>query len=79
MDNRYNKEEDKYEGITLDCEKSTPDQPNTDQVIDSDDETETMETLLEDYYKANIDHNYPNFHMIWEIVKEESKYLRVSI
>ena len=39
MDTSYNKEEDKYEGITLDDKPSTPDLPNTYQSIDSDDET----------------------------------------
>ena len=59
MDTRYNKEEEEDEGITLDSETSTPDPPNPDQVIDSDDETKTTEKLLEDYYKAKIDHNHP--------------------
>ena len=37
MDNIYNKEEEKYEGMKLDSEPSNPDPHNTDQVIDSDD------------------------------------------
>ena len=79
MDTIYNKEEDQYEGTTLDSETLTPDPPNPDQVIDSDDEMEKIEKLLEEYYKAKIDHNHPNFHMIWEIMKEERKYLHTSI
>ena len=51
--------------MTLNSEPSTSDPPNTDQVIDSDDETETIEKLLDNYYEAKIDHNHPNFHMIW--------------
>ena len=38
------KKQDK--GMTLDSETSTPDPPNPDQVIDSDDETETTEKFL---------------------------------
>ena len=34
----YNKEEDEDEVMTLDSKPSTPDPPNHDQVIDSDDE-----------------------------------------
>ena len=37
--------------MILDSETSTPDQPNTGDLNDSDDETETTETLIEDYYK----------------------------
>ena len=48
MDTIYNKEEDEYEGMTLDSETSTLDTPNPGQIIDSDDETETKEKLLED-------------------------------
>ena len=50
MDTSYNKDNDKDEGMTLDSELSTPDPPNTGQIIDSDDETETTEKPLEDYY-----------------------------
>ena len=32
--------------MTLDYEPSTPDPPNTNQVIDSDNKTETTEKLL---------------------------------
>ena len=42
MDANYNKDKDKDVGITLDSEPSTPDSPNTGQVIDSDDETERI-------------------------------------
>ena len=55
--------------MDLDSEPSTADPPNPDQEIDSDDEMETTGKLLEDYYKSKIDHNHPNFHMIWEILK----------
>ena len=55
--------------MTLESKQSTPDPPNTGQLIDNDDETETTEKLLEEYYEANIDHNHPNFHMIREIIK----------
>ena len=58
------KKEYKDEGMTLDYKTLTPDLPNPDQVIDSDDEMDTTEKLLEDYYKAKIDHNHPNFHVI---------------
>ena len=78
MDTIYIKK-DKYEGVTLESGTSTPDPPNHNKVIDSDDEKETTEKLLEDYYKAKIDHNHPIFHMIWEIVKEERKALHASI
>ena len=50
MDTSYNKEENEYEGMTLESKSSTPEPHNTDQVIDSDDEMETTEKLLEDYY-----------------------------
>ena len=66
MDTIYNKEEEKYERMNLDSEQSTPDPHNPDQVIDSDDEMKIIEKHMEDYYESNIDHNYPNFHMIWE-------------
>ena len=65
MDTSYNKKEDEYEGTTLEYEPSKLEPPNNDQVIDSDEETDTIEKLLEDYYEAKIDHNHPNFHMIW--------------
>ena len=55
--------------MDLESKPSTPNPPNPNQVIDSDNETETTEKLLEDYYEANIDHNHPNFHMIWERVR----------
>ena len=55
--------------MTLDSKPSTPDPPNPDQVIDSGDKIERTENPLENYYKSNIDHNHPNFYMIWEIVK----------
>ena len=51
--------------MTLDSKPSTPDPPNTDQVVYINDETETAETPLEDYYEAKIEHNHPNLHMIW--------------
>ena len=41
MDTSYNKGEDEYEGMTLNSKPSTPDLPNTGQVIDSNDEKET--------------------------------------
>ena len=65
MNTGYNKEEEEDEEITLDSEPSTPDPTNPDQVIDSDDKMETIEKLMEGYYEAKIDHNHPNFHMIW--------------
>ena len=65
MNTGYNKEEEEDEEITLDSEPSTPDPTNPDQVIDSDDKMETTEKLMEGYYEAKIDHNHPNFHMIW--------------
>ena len=65
--------------MTLDYKPSTPHPPNYGELIDSDDETETTGKLLEEYYKSRIYHNYPNFHMIQEIVKEEHRYLRASI
>ena len=79
MDTIYNKDEEEVEGINLDSKTSTPDPPNPGQVIDSDDETETTEKLLEDYYKSKIDHNYPNLHIIQEIFQEEHKDLYASI
>ena len=79
MDTSSNKEEDKYEGMNLDYKPSTTDQPHPGQFINSDDETDTSEKVLDDYYKAKIDHKHPNFHMIWEIVKEERKVLRACI
>ena len=75
----YNKKEDEDEGTTLDYKPSTPDTSNTDQVINSDDKTDITGKPMEDYYEAKIDHNHPNFHMIWEIVREERKYLRAII
>ena len=65
--------------MTLNSKPSTPDSPNTDQVIDSADLTETAWKLLEDYYESKIDHNHPNFHVIWKIAKEECKALRARI
>ena len=65
--------------MTLDYEPSTPEPPNHYQLIDSDDEMETSEKLLITYYEAKIDHNHPNFHMIWEILKEERQDLRTII
>ena len=65
--------------MTLDSKPSNPYPPNPGQVIDSYDETETIETLLEDYYEAKINKNNPNFYMIREIVKEERKYLHARI
>ena len=65
--------------MILGYEASTPDPPNPGQVIDSDNEMETAEKLLEDYYKSNIDLNHPNLQMIREIFKEEHKDLRASI
>ena len=41
--------------MDLDSEPSTADPPNPDQEIDSDDEMETTEKLLEEYYEAKID------------------------
>ena len=56
--------------MTLEYKPSNPDPPNNGQVIVSDNETETTDKLLEDYYESNIGHNHPNFHMIWKTVKE---------
>ena len=66
MATSYKQKKDKYEGMTLNSKPLTPYPPDTD----SYDETETTEKLLEDYYEAKINHNYPNFHKIWEKVKE---------
>ena len=63
MDTSYIKDEDKDEGINLESERSTTDPHNTGQEIESDDETEATQKILEDYYKSRIDHNHSNFHM----------------
>ena len=65
--------------MNLYSKPSNPDPPDTSQVTDSDEEMDSTEKLLEEYYKAKIDHNHPNFHMIREIVKEERRALRASI
>ena len=41
MDARYNKEKNEDEGTALDSKPSTPDPPNTGQVINSTDENKT--------------------------------------
>ena len=46
LDTSYNKDAGKDEGMTVDSELSTPDPPNTGQVIERDDETETTEKIL---------------------------------
>ena len=51
--------------MNLDSKPSSPDTHNNYQLIDSDDEADTTEKILEYYYEANIDYNHPNFHMIW--------------
>ena len=79
MDNSSNQDKDDDEGMTLDYKPSTPDPPNTNQVIYSNDEMQTTETLLEDYCEAKIAHNHLNFHMIWGKVKEECRALHTSI
>ena len=48
MDTSYNKDEDEYEWMKLDYKSSTPVPYNTGQIIDSDDETETTEKILEE-------------------------------
>ena len=48
-------------------------------MIDSDGEMETTEKLLAYYKKSNIYYNYPNFYMIWKIVKEERRALHAII
>ena len=48
MDTSLNQDEEKDEKMTLDSEPSTPDPPNTGQVIDSNNEMEATENLLED-------------------------------
>ena len=50
----FNKYENEDEGITLYYKPSIPDPPNTSQVINSDEETETTEKLLEDYHESKI-------------------------
>ena len=65
--------------MAFDSKPSNPDPPNIGQVISSDDNMETTGKLMEDYYKANIDHNHPNLHMIQEIVKDERRALHSSI
>ena len=53
--------------MTLDSEPSTPDQPKANNaskifsVIDSVEEIEATQKLLEEYFDANIDHNHPDF------------------
>ena len=66
MDTSYNKEENEYEGMTLDSKSSTPDSPNPAEVIDIDDEMETTEKLPEDEYESKIDRNHSNVHMVWK-------------
>ena len=75
----YNEEEEDDDEINLDSKPSNPDLTNTGTVIDSNDETETTEKLMEDYYEASVDHNHPNFHIIRVIVKKERKYLHARI
>ena len=65
----YKKDENKYEGMTLDSKLPIPDPPDTSQVIDINDETETTDNPLEDYYKDKIYRNHPNFHIIHKIYK----------
>ena len=43
MDTSYNKDKNKYEGMTLDSKRSTQDPPNTGQIIVRDDKKETTE------------------------------------
>ena len=38
-----------------------------------------QQKLSEDYYKAKIDHNHLNFHILQEVVKQERTALRASI
>ena len=59
MDTSYNKEEDKYKGMTLDSKPSTPDPHNTDQSIDSDDETETTDNFWENTMKPRLTTTIP--------------------
>ena len=65
MDIRSDQEEDEAKYINLNSEPSTPDPPiardtsKTTPVIDSDDEIEATEKLLEYYYDAKIDHMHP--------------------
>ena len=65
--------------MTLESKLSTSDPPNNGQVIDSGDKTETTEKILVDYCKAKIDHNHPNFHMIWKTIEKKLRDLRASI
>ena len=43
MDTSYNKDKNKYEGMTLDYKRSTQDPPNTGQIFVRDDKKETTE------------------------------------
>ena len=85
MDIRSDQEKAEAKDINLDSEPSTPYPPNatdtskTTPLIDSDDEIEATDKLLEEYYDAKIDHKHPEFPMIQETVKEELKYLLLSI
>ena len=54
MDTSYNKDNEKYEGMTLDPKPSTPYPPNHGQVIDSDDETETTEIFWKNNTKPIV-------------------------
>ena len=65
--------------MTLESKPSTTDPPNTAQVSDRNNETEKTEKNMEDYYEAKIDHNHPNFNMIWKKVKKERRDLRARI
>ena len=79
MNTSSDQDEYKDEEMTPDSKPLKPYPPNTDQVIYSNDEMDTTKKLLKNYYNANIDHNHSNCHMIWKIVKEERRALRVSI
>ena len=65
MDTIYNKEEDEYEGITLDYETSTLDTSNPGQIIDSEDETETTEN----FWKTNTKPGFLHFRKSWLKIK----------
>ena len=54
MDTSYKKDEGEDEGITPDSELSTPYSPNTSQVIDRDDETETTENFFNTTTKPRL-------------------------
>ena len=54
LDTSYKKDEEKYEGMTLDSKQSTLEPPNNDQVIDSYVEIETTENFWKTTKKPRL-------------------------